>query len=249
MASGSSIPGGLFSFLMSTDLGAANARLARAKNKAQQARNELSGKQASHQTVMQSLSNQSRLKAAGSRFAAERENISRSLDSATTQTAMGMLQNAENMGKVAAMAASAGIGGTSTEAYNETLRTAAAQRKAMSDRSQKSYVRGASDNAAAVMADAYGSMDTTFVAANIDMSDNGDTSWSLFGDLATLGVAAAATAAGAPMVGQAILEAKTSTNYAQAGNQQAATQFFSNAGASLKKSGAEWDKLGSYFKL
>jgi hypothetical protein len=237
------------SFLLSTDVAAAAAVMGRAKKQLQDATNERAGKEAAHQTVMQSLGNQRRVDAAGKRYAVLQENLSRSVDSMTAQTAMGMLRTSEQLGAVVAQAAAAGMGGSSVEAYNQTIRTMAAQRVAMSARDKASSVRNQQDNSAELMADAYGGMDRTFVAANIDRSYVGSTAYDFWGDLATTAVAVGISAAGAPQVGMAIMDAKASGNYADAGQAQAANQSLSSSLGHLNKSGNDWNTLSSYFKL
>jgi hypothetical protein len=237
----------MFDFLISTDQVVGAAYVGRAKTKLQSAANAKEAAIANSGTVSQSLGNRAKVDAAGKQFTAMQGNLARMVDSNTLATSMGMLQMAEQAGAATAQAAAAGIGGSSVESYNQTMRSAAAQKSSLVAGDQRAQLVNYTDNAGALMADAYGGMDRQFIAANIDRTDVGPTSYSPWGDLLALGVASAAAVAGAPQVGKAILDAKASGNFANAGNNQAAAQSLSNAtsGFTAGAKSGEFQAVGS----
>lgn len=190
----------------------------RAKYKVQAAKNERSGAESAVAKWGQSLSNQKKLKAGGENFNILAENFSRTVDARTLDSAMGMLRHGEDLGRLTAAAASAGIGGSSIESYNRTVETGFALQREAEERSARSGDYVAAKQAGRALGDAVDSMDNNLYMADQDYSYLGETKGpSILGTLATVAVAAAATAAGAPQAGQAIIDAKTSSLQANYG--------------------------------
>lgn len=243
--------GKLGSFLDSTDAAAGQAKVNAAKLDLRNSKNEVSAAQANAQRVNQQLANQHKVEAAAGQFAVMQGNLARSIDQQTVNTSMGMLKVAEQAGAVTAQAAAAGVGGSTVERMKATLAVQGGQQKAMADRAEGQTAINGSRQAGEVIANGYNSMDNQFIAANIDKSYMGKTSYSPFGDLAKLGVAVGATKLGAPQIGEAILDQATASDYADAGNAQASQAARSSMFTALKGSGQEWSnvfsKVGIHF--
>jgi len=236
---------GLGDFLLSTDTAAASAKVAAAKNNLQDAKNATSAAVATSQRVQQSIGNRRALDAAGSQYTVMQENLSRTIDASTVGTAMGQLRYSQQAGAVAAQAAAAGVGGSSVERMSNTVATQAAQSKALADRQESSVAIDTQSAAAGAIASAYHGMNNQFIAANMDFTYNGKTSYSPLGDLAKLGVAAGLAAAGAPQLANTVLQVGTAQNNAASGDASGAAKAISSGLGSLKGSGQDWSNLFS----
>lgn len=201
-----------FDLLMADQQARNQAKVNRAKYKLRDAKNQRSATESAVQKWGQSLSNKKKLDAAGTNYGVLQENFARRVDARALSSAMGRLAHSEDIGRITAAAASAGIGGSSVEAYNRTVRTGYALQAELSDRAGRSEDYLAASEAGRVMSDAVDSMDNNLYMANLDYSYLGETKGpSAFETLATIGVSAAATALGAPDIGKAITSAKTAS--------------------------------------
>lgn len=222
--------GGIFSFLMATDTAAASAKVNRAKVAARDARNERSAAESELQRFNQSLGNKKILEAAGRRYEALSENLNRRLDAAAYGGAMASLALSEELGAATAAAAAAGVGGSSVENYNRTVETAYGLQSELRSRAVKSETYIAREQMGSTITDAVDSFDRNVYNADRDFTYYGPTKGpSLLGNLATLAVAAGATAAGAPQIGEAVLRAKTANMQANYGDAAGASKSFGQA--------------------
>jgi len=199
-----------FDMLMADQQARGQVQVNRARYKLRDAQNEKSATESTVQKWGQSLSNRKKLDAGGRNFGILAENFARRVDANTLGTAMGRLAHGEEIGRLTASAASAGMGGSSVEAFNRTVETSYALQAEMADRAAKSENYLAAQELGRVIPDAIDSMDNNLYMANMDYGYYGSTKGpSTLGTLATIAVAGAATAAGAPEVGKAIMGAKT----------------------------------------
>jgi hypothetical protein len=188
--------------------------------------NEKRGAESDLARASQTLANRRRMDAAGSKIGSISENIARNLDAATSGTFSNRISAAEELGSHVAMAAAAGVGGSSVEAYNATLDL----HQAMTEEQQQRNVNG--DNIAAsksrgdTLVDAVGGMDNNVIRA--DLSFNQYVDYNKMGVLtrvATLGVAAAATYfTGNPQAGMAVVGIAEGAQKAQNGDYAGASQ-------------------------
>lgn len=227
--------GGIFNFLVATDTAAAQAKVNKARTDARNAKNERAGAESELQRFQQALGNKKRMESAGRNLTVLRENLNRNLDAATYQGIMGGLALSEELGAVTAAAASAGVGGSGVEAYNNTLRTQFALKKGLSDRNVQSGVFAAREQMGRVLPDAIDSFDRNLYNADIDYTYYGPTKGpSVLGNLAVLAVATAASVAGAPQIGDAILKARTAGMQSEYGDSAGAKSSLGGALDSLK---------------
>ncbi|HEX7820497.1 MAG TPA: hypothetical protein VF463_07740 [Sphingobium sp.] len=172
----------------------------------QKSGNELRGAQTALQQFSASLSNKRAMDAAGKNIGVITENIGRSLDASATGAFSSRIAAAEQAGAAAAMAASAGVGGSSVESYNETSRLSQALADEQRDRQVNSQNIAMSESRGATLTDAVAGMDNNVYRASIDYTQFVDhQKTSTFSKLATLGVAAAATYFGGPQAGMAVV--------------------------------------------
>lgn len=100
----------------------------------QKGRNERAAAESDLARWTQSLSNQRRMKAAGETSKKITENIGRNLDAATTGSFMGRLAASEELGANLVQAAAAGVGGSTIEVYNSTMKLNRLMQEENSDR-------------------------------------------------------------------------------------------------------------------
>lgn len=93
-----------------------------ASNKIREANNELGNAQASLTNWMRSVSNKRLIEAAGEQYNAMGDNLSRMSQQATTGSLQRRVQAAEQMGALTAQAAAAGVGGSTVDLINGSLR-------------------------------------------------------------------------------------------------------------------------------
>ena len=227
--------GGLMNFLIASDLAAGQAKVARAKKAAQRAENKARQSEATLLRWNQSLSNQRIMENAGENYNTLTENLGRTMDAHVASNVQARLAASEELGAATAAFAFAGVGGSSVDNYNQTMKTSFALSKEQSDRSYNSQTYLLNKDRGSQISDAVASMDRSVIVADQDFSYVGSTSGGSFlGNLATLAVAAGASAAGAPDVGNAILSARTSSLQAGYGDTAGANKSFSNTLSSIQ---------------
>jgi len=227
--------GGIFNFLLATDTAAGQAKLNRDLKRKQRAENEASASAAGLARWSQSLSNQKLMDQAGKDYGTISENLARQQDSETLTTVQRTLMQSEKLGAATAALSAAGLGGSSAETYKRTMETSYALQSEAQDRSFKSSNYLMIQQRGDIISDAVDRQGRDVISANFDFTNYGATKApSLVGNLAALGIAAAASAAGAPDVGNAILSARTAGLRNRSGDGQGAQKAFGNALDELK---------------
>lgn len=182
----------------------------------QKSGNELRGAQTALQQFSASLANKNALDAAGKQVNALHQNVAVNLDATTSGTMMGRVRAAEELGASVASAAAAGIGGSTVEAYNSTLRLNQAMQEEQQARATRSDLINASDQAGEALTGAVAGLDNNVYRANIDYTQYVDhRKMGLFEKIAWTGLAAAATVYGGPQAGMAVVglaESKQAAN-------------------------------------
>ena len=224
-----------FEMLIADQQARGQVKVNRARYKLRDAQNERSASESVVKKWGQSLSNKKLLDAGGERFTTMAENLGRKLDADTLSSAMGTLRHSEELGRVAAAAASAGVGGSSVEGYNTTMETVYALQRDAQDRGANSENYIATKEMGRAVSDSIDMMDNNLYMADRDLGYYGDTKGpSALGTLATIGVAAAAAAAGAPDVGKTIIDAKTASLQANYGLGDGGAAAMRSAGENFK---------------
>jgi len=230
MAEGGLSRGGIFNFLLASDMAASQAKTNRALYKKRYAENVSSAKQANLARWSQSLQNSKIMERAGENFNVISENLTRAADTHAMGGVQASLALSEEIGAATAAASAAGLGGSSVEAYNNTVRAQHAMQKELSDRSynSQSYLMG--KQRSSQISDGVDGMSRDVIMANFDFTNYGPAKGpSFLGNLATLAVAVGASAAGAPDIGNAILSARTSGMQASYGDGAGAQKSFGKA--------------------
>lgn len=205
--------------------------------------NERRGAESALANFSQSLSNMRQMRAGGEAFNDAQGNMARSMESASVGPLKMRLAAAEELGSVAAMAASAGVGGGSVDMYNETVRlTGAMQEQAFAEGmdTQNYAERTAAGN---IISSSVLSIDNNVYRANLDYTQYVDHKKpSVFERLATVGMAAAATYFGGPQAGMAVVGAFEAKQAARNGDLNGASQAimgsFQNAMGAVKSAKA-----------
>lgn len=171
--------------------------------------------------------------AAGTQMAAIQSAIAKNLDAKAAGDFQGQIALAEELGASATMAASAGIGGSTVDAYNGTVRLAAAMQQEAQDRAFYSDKWAAEQDIGNTYIEAVAGLDNNQYRATLDTRRWVDhKKMGTFERIATLGVAAAATYFGGPQAGMAVIgmaEAGQMANNGDfAGASQAMTQAIGN---------------------
>lgn len=170
--------------------------------------NERRAKEAELQRFNQTLGNKKLLEAAGNNIGTVTENTARALDAATMGSFSQRIAAAEELGASSAMAAAAGLGGSSVEAYNETLRLSHAMQEEQADRQVRSQVIAAGQERGQILTDAVASMDRSVYSANIDYTKYVDhKKQSGLGSLISVGLGAVVGAFAGPQAGLAVAQA------------------------------------------
>jgi hypothetical protein len=196
----------------------------------QKSGNERRGAETALQQFSAALGTKRRLDAAGDNINAINENIGRNLDAAAAGTFQSRIAAAEEAGAHAAMAAAAGMGGSSVDVFNETVQLANAMREENASRAVRSDSVSASAQAGSVLKDAVASIDNNVYAANLDFKQYVDHKKpSTLGNLATLGIAAAATYFGGPKAGAAVISLREADIAASNGDFAGASSSLSSA--------------------
>lgn len=200
-----------FEMLIADQQAREQAKVNRAKYKVRDANNAVAASESAVQKWGQSLRNRNLMKAAGENFGTLAENFSRRVDARTMSSAMGKLMHSEELGRVSASAAAAGVGGSSVDMFNRTIETGYQLQAQLADRAAKSEDYLAQQELSRVIPDAINEMDNNLYMANMDYSWYGDPkSPSAFGTIAAAVASTAFKVAGMPQVGQAIEDLRTS---------------------------------------
>lgn len=179
------------------------------------------------QLFSQALGNRKILDAAGKNVNAYGENIAKNLEGASIGAFQDQIRSAEELGATTAMASAAGIGGSSVQAYNETLATMYGLRREQGDRQFNRDIYAAGQARGDILTDAVDSFDRNIYRADLDVSTYLDVKKpSFFGGVLRLGLATAATVFGGPQAGQAVIGFRESQMAAERGD-------FAAAGSSL----------------
>lgn len=165
--------------------------------------------------------------AAGKNIAALASNIAKNIEAKASNDINGQIALAEETGRASTMAAAAGVGGSTVDAFNATVRLRAGMQQEQSDRAFASDLYAANQDKGAILYEAVAGLDNNQYRANLDYRKFVDhKKMGVFQQIATLGVAAAATYFGGPQAGQAVIDVSTGINQAQNGD-------FAGASASL----------------
>jgi hypothetical protein len=200
------------------------------------------------------------MEAAGDQIGKVAGNISRNIDAKTNNDIQGQIALAEEMGASSTMAAAAGVGGSTMEAYNSTVRLRAAMGKEQGDRAFNADLYAANQDKGNILVDAVAGLDNNQYRANLDYREFVKPhKQSTFSKIAEVGLAAAATYFGGPQAGQAVIGMFDSANAAQNGDFAGAASSFDGAVASgfsafkdtRKMGGNYWSKpqAGPSFKI
>ena len=196
----------------------------------QKSGNELRGAQTALQQFSASLANSRAMEAAGKQINASTENIARNLDASTSADLSLRIQAAEELGANVAMAAAAGVGGSSVEAYNQTLRLSQAMREEQGDRATRSDLINATMARGDALIEATAGLDNNVYRANLDYTQYVDhKKMGTFERLGFLGMAAAATVFGGPQAGAAVVGLAESKQAAMNGDFGTASQSLTGA--------------------
>lgn len=191
----------------------------------QKSGNERRGAETALQQFSASLANQRNLDAAGKQINASHSNVARTLSAATSGTLMGRIQAAEELGAMASSAAAAGVGGSSVEAYNQTMRLSRAMQEEQQERSLNSDLIANTTNAGEALVDATATLDNGVYRANLDFTQYVDhKKMGTFEKFAWLTTAATATVFGGPQAGMAVASLAEGKQAAMNGDYAAATQ-------------------------
>lgn len=181
--------------------------------------NEKRGAISDLQRAGQAIGNRRILDAAGKNINAITENIGRNLDASASGTFQSRIAAAEELGSNIAQAAAAGVGGSSVESYNDTLRLHQSIQEEQQGRATNTDNISASNSRGDTLVDAVGSMDNSVIRADLDFTQYVDHhKMGLFTRLATVGVAAAATVYGGPQAGMAVVGAAEAGQQVQNGD-------------------------------
>lgn len=173
----------------------------------QKARNELKGEMAASAAWGQSLSNRRRMQAAGRAVGEIGENMGRNLDVATNGRFMERLAASEEFGANVANAAAAGVGGSSVEMFNSTMRLSQALREEQGDRGLRTDLIASADARASAYEDGANSMDNQSFQAGLDYTQYVDhVKMSTGAKVLGFAAAAGATYFGGPKAGAAVLD-------------------------------------------
>lgn len=176
------------------------------------------------QLFSQALGNRKIMEAAGKNINAYGENIAKNLEGAAMGAFQDQIRSAEELGATTAMASAAGIGGSSIQAYNDTLRTMDGLRREQDDRQFNRDLYAAGQARGDILTGAVDSFDKNVYRADLDVSTYMDVKKpSFLAGAATLGLAAAATYFGGPQAGQAVIGFRESQMAAERGDFAAAS--------------------------
>jgi hypothetical protein len=136
----------------------------------QKSGNERRGAESSLQRFSAALSNQRAMDVAGSAVNDIAGNIARNLDAAAAGKFMSRIQAAEELGTSIAMASAAGVGGSTVEAYNATIRLNRNMQEEQNSRAVNADNILASANRGNQIKNAVASFDGNVYAADLDFN-------------------------------------------------------------------------------
>lgn len=198
-----------------------------AKRVTQAAYNEREAATTSLARFAQSVGNQRKMDAMGKALSAQASNISNALDAATVGTFSQRLAAASELGAASVNAAAAGVGGSSVDAYRQTLSiNAAVQEQAQQD-ALKSDVIHATDALGDTVRNSIASLDGDSFAGNFDYTQYLDhvKQKNVVGAAIAIGVA---TYFGGPQAGMAASDVIASGNRAANGDQAGANALINS---------------------
>lgn len=212
--------------------------------------NKKRGAQASLEQFEQSVGNQHIMDAAGRQANEITENLSRNLDAAVNGKLSERLQAAEELGAATVDAAAAGIGGSSIDSYNNTLRLQEAMAEEQGDRQVNTQAIAAGRAKGDTITNAVADLGNNVYDANLDVSQYvDDHKMSGLAKITTVAAAAAATYFGGPQAGEAVMQVSMANQRAKNGDLDGASKEFGQAlnngldGAKLYRStGQPWGK-------
>lgn len=196
----------------------------------QAAKNERSGAESALARFSADLGNKRRMDAAGQQIARIEMNMAKNADAKASGDLNTQIALAEELGRSTTMASAAGVGGSSVEAYNRTVKLRAAMGQEQSDRAYNSDMWAAGQDKGTTLTNAVAGLDNNAYRANLDYTQYVDHSkMGIFQRVATLGIAAAATYFGGPQAGMAVIGVSESMQAAKNGNFAAASQGMTQA--------------------
>lgn len=229
--------GSLTSFLTA----GAEHRVAQAKidaaRKTQASGNLRSASEANLARFSQSLANSRQMKAAGEQMNAQTQNVAHMLDQATTGSAFQRLEAASAIGEATAMAAAAGVGGSSVDTYKATMQLREAVNQEAMSQEIKANSINMSAQKGAILEDAVASQNNNSIQTAMDYTEYVD-HVKLRTSLGSMVALGAATYFGGPKAGMAVADMQIASNrYANAdfaGGNQLLTQAADSALGALK---------------
>lgn len=199
-----------------------------AKRVTQAAYNEREAATTSLARFAQSVGNQRKMDAMGKALAAQASNISNALDAATVGTFSQRLAAASELGAASVNAAAAGVGGSSVDAYRQTL----SLNYAIQEQAQQDAIRADVVNATDALGDtvrnSIASLDGDSFSGNFDYTQYLDhvKQKNVVGAAIAIGVA---TYFGGPQAGMAASDAIASGNRAANGDQAGSNALINSA--------------------
>lgn len=148
---------------------AINEARTNAANRLRTAQNEAGRAQGSLADYMRSVSNSNLVRAAGEEYNALSTNMGRLADQQVSGSLMSRVQASEQQGALFASAAAAGIGGSTVDMINGTMRIQDAIMREETDRSYGQMTYDMLSQRAGVMDNAYNSWDYTMSADGADL--------------------------------------------------------------------------------
>jgi predicted RNA polymerase sigma factor len=146
------------------------------------------------------------------------------------------------------MAGAAGVGGSTVEAYNETMRLSDAMAKEQQDRATNSALIGQTAQIGETLEGAVAGMDNNIYRASLDYTQYVDpVKQSTFAKIATLGVAAAATVFGGPQAGMAVINFSEAQAEANKGNFDAAGANMMASIGSAASAAKSYQQTGGHY--
>lgn len=139
-----------------------------AKETIRTANNELGAAQSSLSNWMRSVNNQRTIDAAGEAYNATGENLSRMWQQSTTGSLQRRVQANEQLGAIQASAAAAGVGGSTVDLINGTLKLRNAMLNAEIEKQEGQATYDQLMQRAGVMDNGYDAWDHSFDSANMD---------------------------------------------------------------------------------
>lgn len=196
----------------------------------QKANNEKAAAESELQRFSAGLANRRRMDAAGENIANLEGHIARNIDAKAAGDIQTQLALAEELGSSATMAAAAGVGGSSVDVYNNTVKLRAAMQQEQGDRAFAADIYAANHDKGAMLYDAVAGLDNNQYRANLDYRRWADPhKQSTLSKIAEVGLTAAATYFGGPQAGSAVMGMFDAGNMAANGDFAGAANAFNGA--------------------